>query len=98
VKVGVVRPAKPNGPFERSLRGLGRAYPNAGADVGRGLADLVGRDIPQPPNLALVPGIGRTILKVRVASSDMQRGRSGGFRVLLVHRGEDAWTPILAYA
>jgi hypothetical protein len=28
----------------------------------------------------------------------MKRGKSGGFRVLLDHRGGDAWVPILAYA
>jgi hypothetical protein len=77
---------------------LGRTYASAAADVDRGLRELVGRDVPAPPVLVLVPGIGRTILKVRVASSDMKRGKSGGFRVLLDHRGGEAWAPILAYA
>jgi mRNA-degrading endonuclease RelE of RelBE toxin-antitoxin system len=98
VKLGSIRPAKSGGPFERSLAALGRRYPNTRVDVDRDLSAMVGRDLPAPPTLSLVPGVGRTVLKIRVASSDMQRGRSGGFRVLLAHRGNDEWSPILVYA
>jgi hypothetical protein len=98
VILGQIQTPKPGGPFEKSLAVLERLYPRTRSDVKDGLDKLLGLVVPSPPNVVAVPGVGRTILKVRVASSDMQRGKSGGFRVLLDHRGDDKWCPVLVYA
>jgi hypothetical protein len=54
--------------------------------------------IPSPPNVTLVQGIGRTIVKVRVASRDIPAGKSGGFRLLICHCAGDEWARVLVYA
>lgn len=91
-----LRTGKPDGPFERSLKKL-KKYRRAREDIDAALAAMIGTEVPNPPNVSLIPGVGRTVLKVRVASSDMKSGKSGGFRVLLDQRRE-VWVPILVYA
>lgn len=100
MRVGKIRQPKPRGPFERSIAKLLKDYPAARRDVEGALTELTQSDwpVPAPPKVSQIPGVGRTMLKVRVASSDMQKGRSGGFRVILDHVVGDEWTAVLAYA
>lgn len=105
MRITSLRKPKPNGPFERCLAALSkpRRYPNAAKDIHNELAELMGPKeppIPCPPRVSDVPGIGIKVLKVRVRSSDMKSGKSGGFRVLLVLCDESSWewAPFFAYA
>ena len=92
--------ATPAASFGASIASFRRKYPNAEADINTELQMYVSekKRVPAPPSCASVPGLGATVLKVRVRSSDQGRGRSGGFRVLLLHIGENEWRPLLAYA
>ena len=87
-----LRTGKPDGPFERSLKKL-KKYRRAREDIDAALAAMIGTEVPNPPNVSLIPGVGRTVLKVRVASSDMKSGKSGGFRVLLDQRRRASLDP-----
>jgi hypothetical protein len=105
VRVTRLRPSKPGGNFERATAVLAkRRYPGVRADVDGVLAELVAPGappIPCPPRVSDVPGVrGHRVLKVRVGSSDMNAGKSGGFRVLLVLCDEERWEwlPFAVYA
>jgi mRNA-degrading endonuclease RelE of RelBE toxin-antitoxin system len=63
--------------FERSLRKLKRRYPLIAADLKPTFAE-----IETNPEVGVVIPDDFAIRKVRVASRDMQRGKSGGFRLL----------------
>lgn len=97
MRVARVRDAKPGGPFERSVAKLAKKYPHAHADIRDGLERLAlsGWTVPAPPNVVAIPGVGRTMLKVRIPSTDMQRGTRGGFRVILDHCDGDEWRAVL---
>jgi hypothetical protein len=79
---------------------LSKTYPKATEDIRGALEELaVARTpVPSPPTVVRIPGVGRTMVKVRVASSDMGRGRSGGYRVILDHCEGDEWVAVVAYA
>lgn len=63
--------------FERSLRKLKKRYPQITADLKSAFAE-----IETNPHAGVVIPDDFAIRKLRVASSDMQRGKSGGFRLL----------------
>lgn len=103
MRIARVEPAPESGPYARSLRAIERHLPHAAADVAAELDRLAGQHappIPCPPHVSIVPGLGSvgTVLKVRVRSQDLTRGRSGGLRLLLQHRGADVWRPLFVYA
>jgi len=85
--------------FERCIAQLEKKYPSVRADVEAAFDNLVRKEapIPWPPNIVFVPGLGRVVIKTRVASSDQESGKSGGFRVMLVADGQ-AWNPFVIYA
>ncbi len=63
--------------FRRSLKNLLKKYPHAREDARLALDELT-----RSPELGvLIPG-GRGVRKVRVRNSDLQRGKSGGYRLL----------------
>ncbi|MEQ8674694.1 MAG: hypothetical protein RLP44_10230 [Aggregatilineales bacterium] len=72
--------------FDRSLRQLKKRYPKIGKDL-----TFVFEDLENNPEVGTVIPKDYSIRKVRVRSSDMQRGKSGGFRLLyrLADRSED---------
>ncbi len=98
MRVAAVLPPRKGGPYERSLRALTRRYPNAAADINRVLDALAVLSVPSPPNIVAIPGVGRTMLKVRIGSSDMKTGKSGGFRLILDHVQGDQWRAVVVYA
>lgn len=57
--------------FKRQLKKLQKKYPHIKEDLLMVVDDL---------NLQNEVAIGRSIYKIRVPSTDMQRGKSGGFR------------------
>jgi mRNA-degrading endonuclease RelE of RelBE toxin-antitoxin system len=65
-------------PFGRRLKKLKNKYPNIKNDLSKLLSDMEHGDIPGDP----VPGLFNKVFKVRVASSDMKRGKSGGYRII----------------
>lgn len=97
----LVLPPKTGGSYERDLKFLRKTFPgvdrDANAELAR-LATLQDRAPYEPPNVVLVPGFGRELLKVRIASSDQGRGKSGGFRMLLLRTASGGWRPVAIYA
>ncbi len=64
--------------FKRNLRLLARKYRHIRSDVEPLLTKLQTGETPGDQ----VPGTGHLIFKVRVKNSDLQRGKSGGYRVI----------------
>lgn len=81
-------------PFKRSVKQLAKRFPHVKEDVAQAI-----REIALSPALGVViPGGGGT-RKLRIASSDLQRGKSGGFRLLyLVLPEQQLVCPLLIYA
>lgn len=65
--------------FDKDARHLAKKYRRIGDD----LADLV--DLLEN-NPTAGEGLGRSLYKIRVASSDMQRGKRGGFRAIYFYK------------
>lgn len=103
MRIARVEPPKEGGSYARALRAVQKHLPHAGEDVAAELAKLTSEDappIPCPPRIAIIPGLGPnvTVIKVRVKSSDMTKGRSGGLRALLQNVGGSTWRYLLVYA
>lgn len=64
--------------FKRSLRRLAKRYRSLRQDVDPLIERLLAGEKPGDR----VPGTGFVVFKVRLANSDAQRGKSGGYRVL----------------
>lgn len=80
--------------FKRSLKRLTKKYPRAKDDLKEALKTLM-----EVPTLGVpIPG-GLGTRKLRVRSTDLQRGKSGGFRLIyaLDHEVERIY-PLLVYA
>lgn len=80
--------------FKRSLKQLSKKYPHVKNDVKVALQALT-----DAPTLGvLIPG-GAGTRKLRVRSTDLQRGKSGGFRLIytLDYEAERLY-PLLVYA
>lgn len=82
------------------MRRLAKSFPSVGDDVTaayQALSTVRDRGPYNPPQVSLVPGFGRELLKVRVASSDQKKGKSGGFRMVLLRVGA-GWRPVAIFA
>jgi mRNA-degrading endonuclease RelE of RelBE toxin-antitoxin system len=81
-------------PFKRSVKLLLNRFPHVKDDVALAL-----REILQSPSVGVVIPGGDGVRKVRIKSSDLQRGKSGGFRLLyLVEPEQQLVCPLLLYA
>jgi mRNA-degrading endonuclease RelE of RelBE toxin-antitoxin system len=80
--------------FLRALRKLDRKYPHASDDAEALAQRLEAGEMPGDQ----VPGTGYTVFKVRLASRDMQRGKSGGFRVIYYLQLADRVVLLTIYA
>lgn len=80
--------------FKRSLKPLTRRFPHARADV-----IAVIEEVLHIPSLGVViPGSGG-VRKLRIRSTDLQRGKSGGFRLLyIVLPDRELICPLCIYA
>jgi mRNA-degrading endonuclease RelE of RelBE toxin-antitoxin system len=65
-------------PFGRKLKKLKKKYPNIKKDMSRLLSDMEEGSISGDA----IPGLFSRVFKVRAASSDMKRGKSGGYRIV----------------
>lgn len=80
--------------FKRSLKHLAKRYPRAKDDLKTALKALT--DVPTLG--VLIPG-GSGTRKLRVRSTDLARGKSGGFRLIYaVDYQADRLYPLLVYA
>ncbi len=81
-------------PFKRSVKRLLKRFPHAKKDLGMALEEIA-----ESPALGvLIPGSGG-VRKVRVRSTDLRRGKSGGFRLVYLYEPERQLViPLLAYA
>jgi hypothetical protein len=97
---GILTP-RPGSAFDKQQARLLRKHPSLLTDLAAAWAELLGPPpVPVPCGQRVVV-LQRTaphvVLKVRVASSDMGKGSSGGFRVVLLERQPDHWQPLLIY-
>jgi mRNA-degrading endonuclease RelE of RelBE toxin-antitoxin system len=75
--------------FKRQLKKLKKKYPNVKEDL------LYTLDLFDPVNDV---SIGRSIFKIRIPSSDMKKGKSGGFRsYLYLYMKKDLLLPLCIY-
>ena len=63
--------------FKRSLKRLQKRYPQAKADVKEAVGSLL-----QNPQAGVIIPRGSGVRKLRVRNSNLQRGKSGGYRLL----------------
>ncbi|NDJ25290.1 type II toxin-antitoxin system RelE/ParE family toxin [Nostoc sp. B(2019)] len=64
--------------FQRNLRVLAKKYRSIRNDVQPIVERLQLGELPGDQ----IPGVGYTIFKLRVKNSDIQKGKSGGYRVI----------------
>jgi mRNA-degrading endonuclease RelE of RelBE toxin-antitoxin system len=64
--------------FQRNLRLLAKKYRSIRNDIQPIIEQLQLGELPGDQ----IPGIGYTIFKLRVKNSDIQKGKSGGYRVI----------------
>jgi mRNA-degrading endonuclease RelE of RelBE toxin-antitoxin system len=64
--------------FDRNLRTLAKKYRGIRSDIQPIVEQLERGETPGEQ----VPGIGYAVFKVRVKNSDVQKGKSGGYRLL----------------
>jgi len=65
-------------PFRRKLKKLEKKYPSIKNDLSGLLSDMEDGKISGDP----IPGLFNKVFKVRAGSSDMKKGKSGGFRII----------------
>ena len=63
--------------FKRAIKKLRKRFPSIQADVKKALKDLV-----ENPELGILLGGLEGVRKYRVRSTDLARGKSGGFRLI----------------
>lgn len=64
--------------FKRNLRILAKKYRNIRQDIQPVITRLESGELPGD----IVSGVGYTIFKLRVKNSNIQKGKSGGYRVI----------------
>ncbi len=83
--------------FRRQLAQLSKKHPNAERDL-QDAFDRIEKDPLRECQAAVVPGWGGDLIKYRCASTDMRKGASGGFRILVFHdQREGLLYPISVY-
>jgi mRNA-degrading endonuclease RelE of RelBE toxin-antitoxin system len=64
--------------FKRNLRSLAKKYRSIRKDIQPIIEQLQAGELPGDQ----IPGVGYTIFKLRVKNSDVQKGKSGGYRLI----------------
>lgn len=81
-------------PFKRSIKRLTKRFPHVKDDAVAAL-----RELTQNPMLGVLISGAQGVRKLRVRSTDLRRGKSGGFRLLyLVDSEHQLICPLLIYA
>ncbi|MBW4596897.1 MAG: type II toxin-antitoxin system RelE/ParE family toxin [Brasilonema angustatum HA4187-MV1] len=66
------------GKFKRNLRILAKKYRSIRNDIQPIIEQLQSGELPGDQ----IPGVGYTIFKLRLKNSDIQKGKSGGYRLI----------------
>lgn len=80
--------------FKRSLKLLTRRFPHVREDVCAAIDEIL-----RHPTLGVVVPGSEGVRKLRIRSTDLKRGKSGGFRLLyIVLSNRELICPLLIYA
>ena len=82
----------PTPSFQRDTKNLKKKYRHIGSDLEK-LVDLLADN---PVCGDAIPGLEGKIFKVRLASSDMGKGKSGGFRIIYFISNPDSTIYLLS--
>ncbi|WNZ24176.1 MAG: type II toxin-antitoxin system RelE/ParE family toxin [Leptolyngbya sp. IPPAS B-1204] len=80
--------------FQRDLRLLAKRYRNVRLDVQPVIEQLQSGELPGDQ----IPGLGCTIFKVRLKNRDVQKGKSGGYRLIYYVKLADQIVLITIYS
>ncbi len=80
--------------FQRNVRGLAKRYRNIRRDLQSLLDRLQTGELPGD----CIPGTGYEIYKVRLKNSDVQKGKSGGYRVIYYTKSVSAIVMVAIYS
>ena len=64
--------------FNRNLRSLAKKYRSIREDIQPVIQQLEQGELPGDP----IPGVGYAVFKLRVRNRDIQKGKSGGYRLV----------------
>ena len=79
--------------FEKDLTRLAKKYPQIRNDIQEALAKVQSSKIIGDA----IPGGKGKLYKLRVSSSDLKRGKSGGFRVIFYLKAPSSLYPLICY-
>lgn len=80
--------------FKRLIKQLKKKYPHAGDDLKTGLGLLVS----QPDLGKSIEGVEK-VRKIRLRNSDIQKGKSGGYRLIYLEDGQNMLIiPLIMYS
>ena len=74
--------------FQRKLKQLRKDFPSLDNDLA-GVYEEIKKDYKRVPQSHAVPGYQNVVWKYRCESSDMERGKSGSFRLLAYYKEAD---------
>ena len=80
--------------FKRQLKRLSRKYRRVRSDLQPFIEQLEAGQTPGDQ----IQGTGHTVYKVRIANTDAQRGKSGGYRVIYYMKQQDDILLITLYS
>lgn len=80
--------------FQRDLRTLAKRYRNIRKDIGPVIEQLRSGELPGDR----VPGMEYEIFKVRIKNSDIQKGKSAGYRAIYYLKTSDSIVLVTIYS
>jgi len=80
--------------FKRNIRALSKRYRNIRQDIQPLIQELQSGKLPGDQ----ISGIGLTLFKVRVRNSDIQKGKSGGYRCIYYLQNKNNITLVTIYS
>ncbi|MEG4866195.1 MULTISPECIES: type II toxin-antitoxin system RelE family toxin [unclassified Microcoleus] len=80
--------------FQRDLRNLGKRYRNIRKDIQPVIEQLQAGELPGDR----IPGMEYEIFKVRIKNSDIQKGKSAGYRAIYYLKTSDSIVLVTIYS
>lgn len=80
--------------FEKDIRRLAKRYRSINADIQGLIQQLESGELPGDQ----IPNLNKTVFKVRVKNSDIQKGKSGGYRVIYYLKTEQQILLVTLYS
>jgi len=81
--------------FQRDLRTLGKRYRNIRKDIQPVIEQLQAGEFPECDR---IPGMEYEIFKVRIKNSDIQKGKSAGYRAIYYLKTSDSIVLVTIYS